>query len=160
MVLKEKVKKPGLNWTIESAGTNGYHIGEPPHHLSQKVAKLHGIDICDQRARRFSPDDFNRFDKIYAMSSDVIDEIKWIAKNNFDASKVELLMNELKPGRDLDVPDPWYGPEPGYHQVYEMIDEACTAIVQKYESLHNSDHGPETTEHKNPNSESAIRKLK
>ena len=131
-ILKQKVRKAGLPWTIESAGTNGYHIGEPPHHLSQKVAKLNGIDICDQRARRFTADDFQRYDKIYAMSSDVIDEMKWIAKNKFDRSKVELLMNELKPGKNQDVPDPWYGPEPGYHQVFKMIDEACDAMLKRY----------------------------
>ena len=112
-ILKQKAMKAGLDWTIDSAGTNGYHIGEPPHHLSQKVAKLNGIGICDQRARKFTADDFKSYDKIYAMSSDVIDEMKYIARNKFDASKVELLMNEVKPGKNQDVPDPWYGPEPG-----------------------------------------------
>jgi len=134
-ILKQKAKKAGLPWTIESAGTNGYHIGEPPHHLSRKVAKLNGIDICDQRARAFIGDDFKQYDKIYAMSADVIDEMKWIAKNKFDRSKVELLMNELKPGKNQDVPDPWYGPEPGYHQVFKMIDEACDAILKRYGSI-------------------------
>jgi len=131
-ILKEKAAKAGLHWTVESAGTNGYHDGDAPHHLSQKVAKLNGIDICNQRSRKITPEDFNKFDKIYAMSSDVIDEMKWIAKKKYDASKVELLMNELKPGKNLDVPDPWYGPEPGYHAVYKMIDEACEAIVNRY----------------------------
>jgi len=134
-ILKEKAAKAGLQWTIESAGTNGYHDGDAPHHLSQKVAKLNGIDICSQRSRKITPEDFNTFDKIYAMSSDVIDEMKWIARKKYDASKVELLMNELKPGKNLDVPDPWYGPEPGYHAVYKMIDEACDAIVNKYRNL-------------------------
>ena len=123
-ILKEKAAKAGLQWTIESAGTNGYHDGDAPHHLSQKVARLNGIDICSQRSRRITGDDFNKFDKIYAMS-------KWIAKKKYDASKVELLMNELKPGKNLDVPDPWSGPEPGYHAVYKMIEQACEAIVQK-----------------------------
>jgi protein-tyrosine phosphatase len=66
------------------------------------------------------------------MSSDVIDEMKCIAKNKYDATKVELLMNELKPDKNMDVPDPWYGPEPGYHKVYKMIDEASDAIINKY----------------------------
>lgn len=156
-ILKHKTKQAGLPWTIESAGTNGYHIGEPPHHLSQKVARLNGIDICDQRARRFNADDFRNYDKIYAMSADVVDEMKRIAKNKFDAGKVDLLMNELKPGKNLDVPDPWYGPEPGYHQVYKMIDEACNAVVLKYGRSFISDHGPQTTDHGNPNSQSTIR---
>ena len=134
-ILQDKAWKAGLNWSIESAGTNGYHTGEPPHRLSQKVAKLNGIDICNQRSRRFTAEDFERFDKIYAMSSDVIDEMKIIAKKRFDASKVDLLMNELHPGKDLDVPDPWYGPEPGYHDVYAMIEKACERIVGKYASV-------------------------
>jgi len=59
-ILLHKAKKAGLNWTVDSAGTNHYHIGEPPHHLSQKVAKLNGINICDQKARRFVKEDFDR----------------------------------------------------------------------------------------------------
>jgi protein-tyrosine phosphatase len=59
-ILKHKAKEAGLNWTVESAGTTGYHIGEPPHRLSQKVAILNGIDICEQRARQFSKEDFDR----------------------------------------------------------------------------------------------------
>jgi protein-tyrosine phosphatase len=130
-VLQDKAWKAGLKWSVESAGTNDYHIGEAPHPLSQKVAKLNGIDICNQRKRKFVAADFNRFDKIYAMSADVIDEMKSIAKKNFDEKKVDLLMNELFPGQNVDVPDPWYGPEPGFHQAYKLIEEACEAIIRK-----------------------------
>ena len=66
------------------------------------------------------------------MADDVIDDMRRIAKNKFDDNKVVLFLNELFPGKDIDVPDPWYGPEPGYHQVYKMIDEACDAIIKKY----------------------------
>ncbi len=131
-ILRQKASNSGLNWTVESAGTNSYHIGEPPHPLSQKVAKLNGIDICDQRARRFVAEDFEVYDKIYALANDVLDDIRRIAKKNFDPSKVDLLMNEIYPGQNLDVPDPWYGPEPGYHEVYNMIDEVCNTIIKKY----------------------------
>ena len=134
-VLKHKGKKAGLNWTIESAGTNGYHVGEAPHRLSQKVAKLNGIDICNQRARQFVKEDIDRYDKIYAMAEDVIDDIRNIAGKKYDPSKVELFLNELHPGKNMDVPDPWYGPEPGYHEVYKLIDKACEAIVSKYENV-------------------------
>lgn len=131
-ILKHKAQKAGLDWQIDSAGTNGYHAGEAPHKLSQKVASLNGINICEQRARNFSPDDFNKYDKIYAMAEDVVDDMKRIAKNKFDGSKVDLLMNELYPGENLEVPDPWYGPEPGYHDVYQLIDTACDQIISKY----------------------------
>ena len=131
-ILQHKAWKAGLNWSVESAGTNGYHTGEPPHKLSQKVAKLNGLDICKQRSRRFTAEDFQNFDIIYAMSADVIEEMQRISRKLFDPKKVKLLMNELHPEEDLDVPDPWYGPEPGYHEVYKMIDRACEKIVEKY----------------------------
>jgi low molecular weight protein-tyrosine phosphatase len=133
-ILQDKAWKAGLNWSVESAGTNDYHIGEAPHPLSQKVAKLNGIDICKQRKRKFVAEDFTRFDKIYAMSADVIDEMKSIAKKNFDEKKVDLLLNEIFPGQNVDVPDPWYGPEPGFHQAYKLIEEACEAIIKKASS--------------------------
>lgn len=131
-ILQDKAFKAGLNWSIESAGTNSYHTGEPPHPLSQKVAKLNGIDICQQRARRFVAEDIEVYDKIYALAADVLDDIKRISKKKFDATKVDLLMNELYPGKNRDVPDPYYGTEPGYHEVYKMIDEVCIAIINKY----------------------------
>jgi protein-tyrosine phosphatase len=137
-ILQEKVLNAGLHWNIESAGTNGYHTGEAPHLLSQKIAKQHGIDICNQRARRFAAEDFERFDKIYALAEDVLYEIKRIAKKKFDESKIDLLMNELYPGKDMDVPDPWSGPEEGYHEAYKLIESACEKIIQKY-SIHHPD---------------------
>lgn len=129
-VLQHKAKQAGLNWVVDRAGTNGYHIGEPPHRLSQKVAKLNGIDICEQRARQFVKEDIDRYDKIYAMADDVLDEIRRIAKEKYDPSKVELFLNELYPGKNQSVPDPWYGTEPGYHDVYQLIDATCDRIVE------------------------------
>lgn len=135
-ILQEKAQAAGLDWTVDSAGTNGYHIGEAPHHLSQKVARHYGIDIGSQRARRFTAADFQRFDKIYAMAGDVIDEMRRIAGRAFDPKKVELLMNEVHPNKDEDVPDPYYGAEPGYHEVYKMIDTAADHIIAKYGQIH------------------------
>ena len=130
-ILDHKAKENGLDWTVDSAGTNGYHVGEPPHRLSQKVAKMHGLDISNQRARRFVKEDFERFDFIYAMAEDVMGEMRRISGKNFDPNKTSLLMDVLYPGKEMDVPDPWYGPEPGYHEVFELIDRACTRIVDK-----------------------------
>lgn len=131
-ILQDKAFKAGLSWSVESAGTYSYHTGEPPHPLSQKVAKLNGIDISQQRARRFKAEDFEIYDKIYALADDVMEEMKRIARNKFDTAKTDLLMNELHPGKNIDVPDPWYGPEPGYHEVYKMIDQVCEKIIEKY----------------------------
>jgi len=130
-ILQDKAFKAGLNWSVESAGTNGYHTGEPPHHLSIKVAAKNGINIQQQRSRKFVAEDFERFDKIYAMAEDVMDDMRRIAKNKFDAKKAKLLLNELFSDQNKEVPDPWYGPEKGYHEVYELIDRACETIVSR-----------------------------
>ncbi|MFN9783638.1 MAG: low molecular weight protein-tyrosine-phosphatase [Sphingobacteriales bacterium] len=128
-ILQHRAWEAGLQWSVESAGTNGYHNGEAPHRLSQKVAKLNGIDISQQRSRKFVPEDFERFDMIYAMAEDVVREMRRISGSRFRAEKVDLLMNILHPGQDRDVPDPWYGAEPGYHEVFQMIDEACNHLI-------------------------------
>jgi protein-tyrosine phosphatase len=131
-ILRQKAREAGLDWQIDSAGTNGFHVGEAPHPLSQKVARMNGIDISPQRARKFSAEDFRHYDKIYAMAGDVVHEMRRIAGRHFDPSKVELLMNELHPGRNEDVPDPWSGPESEYHEVYQMIDQAADKIIERY----------------------------
>ncbi len=131
-ILQDKADKAGLDWQVDSAGTNGYHTGEAPHRLAQKVMREHGIDISHQRARDFKAGDFKKYDKIYVMAGDVMDDVKWQAGDQFDKTKVDLLMNEVYPGKNMDIPDPWYGPEAGYHKVYDMIDKAAEAILKKH----------------------------
>ncbi len=130
-ILQDKADKAGLNWKVDSAGTGNYHIGEAPHRLSQKTAKLHGIDISRQVCRQFIKNDMLLFDKIYAMDMNNYNDIKIISGNEWDASKVDLIMNELFPGENLDVPDPWYGTEINYKEVFDMLDKACDAIIKK-----------------------------
>ncbi|MBL0357289.1 MAG: low molecular weight phosphotyrosine protein phosphatase [Chitinophagaceae bacterium] len=131
-ILQQKIEKAGFDWQVDSAGTNGYHVGEGPHYLSQKVALRNGIDISKQVSRKFLKEDFERFDIIYAMAGDVVKEIELIARNKFDASKMNLLLNEIYPGQNRDVPDPWSGPEAGYHKVFELIDKACEALIENH----------------------------
>jgi len=131
-VLKALVRRNGLDWEVASAGTESYHIGEAPHRFSQKVCLSHGIDISAQRARRFVRDDFRYYDRIYALADDVREEIRRIGGAGADMSKVDLLLNELHDNCNASVPDPWYGGEEGYAPVYEMIYQACEAIIRKY----------------------------
>ena len=131
-ILQAKADAAGLNWVVESAGTNGYHTGEAPHKLSQKVAKRNGIDISCQVSRPFTPEDFEKYDKIYAMADDVVGDIRRISGKKFNADKIDYFLNELEPGTNKNVPDPWYGEEDGYTEVYELIDRACNAIIKNY----------------------------
>jgi protein-tyrosine phosphatase len=134
-ILQDKAFKAGLRWSVESAGTGAWHSGQPPHHLSQKVAKMNGVDISTQRAKQFVASDFETYDKIYALADDVLDEIKRIAGKKFNAEKADLLMNEIYPGRNMDVPDPYFGPEKDYHEVYALIEKSCEAIIGKYATI-------------------------
>ena len=131
-VLQHKSQQAGLKWLVESAGTNGYHNGEAPHHLSQKITASKGIDISNQRSRQFTKQDFEHYDLIYAMANDVMDDIKEIGGVRFDSKKTFLFLEELFPGESKDVPDPWYGNEEGYIEVYDLIEKNCDAIVNKY----------------------------
>ncbi len=131
-ILQHKASLAGLNWQVDSAGTNGIHTGEAPHHLSQKVARANGIEISKQVSRKFVPEDFNRYDRVYAMATDVLLDIKKIAGHHFDPSRTDLLLNEIYPGMDKDVPDPWYGNEDGYHEVFALIEKTCDALISNH----------------------------
>jgi protein-tyrosine phosphatase len=133
-LMRRKIAEHGLDWEVASAGTNSYHTGEAPHPFSQKVCLQNGVDISGQRAKRFSASDFEQYDIIYAMADDVYDEIKRMGGKNADMSKVEFFLNELEPGSNGCVPDPWYGDESGYLPVYELIDRTCDAIIEKHKS--------------------------
>ena len=134
-VLRHKVQQLGLNWQVESAGTNSYHTGEAPHRFSQKICLKHGIDISQLRASTFTAADFKKYDLIYAFADDVYDEIRRIGGARADMGRVDYFLNELHPGKNESVPDPYYGGEDGYKIVYDMIDETCDAIVEKYKHL-------------------------
>ena len=129
-ILQKKLREAGLDWQVESAGTNGIHVGQAPHQLSQKVARQNGVDISTQRARQFAAEDLKNYDRIYVMAEDVLHEMRAIAGKDFDESQVDYFLNPLYPGRNKDVPDPWYGDEDGYIEVYEIIDQACSAIIE------------------------------
>jgi len=124
----------GLEWEIDSAGTNGYHDGERPHPLSQSVAQLNGIDISYQRSRKFRSEDMEQFDLIVPMANDVLRDIRYITGKKFDPAKVTLLLDFLFPKNGMDVPDPWSRSIGAYHEVYGLIDQACDKLIEYHTS--------------------------
>lgn len=129
-ILKHKVAQNGLNWHIESAGTYGGHADEKPDKRSQKIAKKNGIDITDQRSRQVRTFDFEEFDIIYAMDKSNFNNLRVMAENEEEKTKVKMIMNEISED-DIDVPDPYYG-EYGFENVFDMLDKACNVIIEKY----------------------------
>ena len=128
-ILKSKLFR--ANVIIESAGTGAYHINERPDVRSINIAKINGIDISGQRARKFSLKDFEEFDLIYVMDSLNYRDVIKMAKNEDDMKKVKMILNEVFPNENLDVPDPYIGGDFGFKNVYKMLDEACDIIAKK-----------------------------
>jgi len=131
-ILQHKAGMAGLDWEVDSCGTSTYHIGDPPHKLSQKVAKQHGVDISNQRGSQFKKEDMLTFDRIYAMDSDNYNDIKRMSGQLWSEGKTDLILNELYPGQNRSVPDPWWGGEEDFEKVYEMLDKAADKIVSKF----------------------------
>ena len=131
--LAEGILKSKLNpdfYIVDSAGTSAYHIGELPDHRSIAIAKKNGIDISNQRARKFIANDFNEFYLIYAMDIENYHNICSLSTNKSNLLKVKLILNEINPLKDLSVPDPYYGGDYGFENVYEMLDKACSIITK------------------------------
>ena len=128
-ILKNKTQN--LDVFVDSAGTASYHVGNLPDSRSIEIANENGIDLTDQRARQFSEKDFDDFDKIYAMDTNNYSNIISLARDQSDRDKVDVILNELTPKSYDSVPDPYYGAGDGFQIVYDMLDNACDAIVGK-----------------------------
>jgi len=130
-IMKAKAKKYQLELEIDSAGTAAYHAGELPDPRSMEVAAKNGIDLSDQRARKFQTTDFDRFDKIFAMDRYNFSDLAAKARNGIDTGKIEMILNKTNPGENRDVPDPYYGGKDGFNNVYKMLDDACEVIARE-----------------------------
>ncbi|MEM8506824.1 MAG: low molecular weight protein-tyrosine-phosphatase [Bacteroidota bacterium] len=114
---------------VDSAGTAGYHVGNPPDKRSIAVAKKNGIDISHQKCRKFVASDFKKFDHIYVMDRSNYMDVIAQATAPEDQAKVRLLMNEVN--LDItEVPDPYYGGRDGFEYVFDLVDQACDAIAK------------------------------
>lgn len=129
-------KLPKNKFTVDSAGTGGYHIGREPDHRSIATAKKNGLDISYQKARKFTTKDFEDFDYIFVMDNSNYDDVTFLAKTDEHKQKVELILNELFPDDNVDVPDPYYGLQNGFDMVWEMLDEATDLLAKKLIEKH------------------------
>lgn len=128
-ILKSKIDAAKV--LVESAGTGGWHIGQPPDDRSIEVARKYGIDITDQRGRKFSTYDFEAYDHIFVMDYENYKDVIQLAASEAEIQKVKLLLDELFPGENVDVPDPYFGGKEGFENVFHLIEEACEKIASR-----------------------------
>ena len=126
-----------LNFTkfkVDSAGTSGGHKGEAPDKRSIRVAQKHGLDISQQRSRKLRVEDFEKFDYLYVMDGSNYNDVLSLARTEEERKKVVKILDEVFPGENLDVPDPYFWGSQGFDNVYKMLDQATTAIAQKLDA--------------------------
>ena len=126
-ILKSKLSN---NFIIDSAGTANYHVGNSPDKRSVAVARKHGLDISNLKGRQFDISDFDVFDIIYVMDESNFQNVVKLARNVEDIAKVKLILNEVHQGKNHEVPDPYYGGDNGFENVYQLLDEACNNIAK------------------------------
>ncbi len=130
-ILQHKANEAGLEWEIDSAGTNGYHNGEKPDPRSVSIAGIYGIDITYQNSRQITVEDLDYYDIIYVMDTSNYNNVMTMCTSDSQKDKVKLILNEITPGANEAVPDPYYGGDKGFENVYKMLDEACEFIIKK-----------------------------
>ena len=129
-------KLPSDTFFVDSAGTGNYHIGKQPDKRSIDTAYKNGLDISNQKARQFSANDFEEFDYIFVMDNDNYKDVIKLAKTEEQKNKVDLILNQLFPKENVDVPDPYYGLQNGFDMVYNMLDETCDILAKKLKDKH------------------------
>jgi low molecular weight protein-tyrosine phosphatase len=137
-VMRRLAAEQGLADAIEldSAGTGGWHVGEPPDPRAAEAARSRGIEL-DGRARKIGPKDFERFDLILAMDGSNLHELGRLAPDERARAKMRLL-REFDPAsagaRNLDVPDPYYGGPGGFDEVLDLLQAACAGLLAELRS--------------------------
>ncbi|HMC34120.1 MAG TPA: low molecular weight protein-tyrosine-phosphatase [Myxococcales bacterium] len=113
----------------DSAGTHGYHVGEPPDSRAQKAAAKRGYDLSGLRARLFERADFQRFDLILAMDRDHYSILSNMARPSAD-HKLKLMMSYARRFKEREVPDPYYGGPQGFERVLDMLEDAAKGLLE------------------------------
>lgn len=132
-ILRDKAERMNLDISIDSAGTSNYHIGQHPDNRTVLNAKQHGIDISKLKGRQFQVEDFDKFDTIFVMDSSNYSDVISLARNENDKRKVELILNRVYPNSNMAVPDPYFGGEQGFENVFILLEKACDVIAHSME---------------------------
>lgn len=130
-VFRSLVREEGIEdrFTIDSAGTGAWHVGEPPDPRSIEVAASNGVPL-DGCARQVRPEDLERFDVVIAMDRENLRNLERMAANGTRA-RIHLLREFDPEGGGDEVPDPYYGGPRGFQDVYEMVHRSCRSLLEE-----------------------------
>jgi len=130
-IMRHKLEKHKIKGLVDSAGTANYHVGENPDDRAIAMAQKYGINISQLIGRQFNVNDFDNFDRIYVMDASNYQNIIRLARNETDKAKVKLILDEIYPDQGMSVPDPYYGGDEGFENVYSLLEQACECIAQR-----------------------------
>jgi protein-tyrosine phosphatase len=130
-IMKHKITKYGLKANVESAGFEPFHNGDTADERAIEVAEKHGVNISTHQARLFQVNDFDRFDRIFVMDQNNYLDVMDKTRNENDRKKVDFILNLIKPGGNVPVPDPYYGQLNDFENVYELLDQATEKLVSE-----------------------------
>ena len=132
-VFNQMVKRRNLEnqFEIDSAGTGGWHIGEPADWRMQRHAGKRGYNLTST-SRKFNPlYDFEHFDYIIGMDNENIAALKSLSQNPDHLSKISKMTDYRQNWNYTSVPDPYYGGEDGFELVLDIIEDACEGLLNK-----------------------------
>lgn len=118
------------NWVIDSAAIGNWHIGELPDSRAIQTASEHGIDITDQKARQIDQKDFDYFDHILVMDTEIQKSAYRLASSQEQKRKISLLLEFKYPGENRIVPDPYF--DNSFECAYQLILEGCESFLEKF----------------------------
>jgi protein-tyrosine phosphatase len=131
-VMRGLIEREGLSQEIavDSAGTGSWHVGSPPDARASAAAQARGLTLAGQ-ARRVRARDFEDFDLLLAMDRSNLRDLQRLAPDDDARAKVRLLraFDPAGDGGELDVPDPYYGAEGGFGEVFELVQAACAGLL-------------------------------
>ena len=131
-VFRQLIEKHGLSdrVTTDSAGTHAYHAGEPPDQRAQSTALSRGLDISDLRARSVDFDDFEKFDYVLAMDSNNYSRLSEQCPDAY-REKLNLFLSFAPELNITEVPDPYYGGNLGFENVFDMVEAASEGLISE-----------------------------
>lgn len=130
-IMRDKLENSGIEGMVDSCGFEAFHTGDAPDPRSMEIARQHGVDISMQQSRLFSVDDFDKFDKIYVMDQNNYSDVARYARNKEDLKKIDFIMNVVYPDSNRPIPDPYYGGDGGFKNVWKMLDQASDEIIEQ-----------------------------